>query len=541
METRALLAIVLSILILLGFQYFMGPSPPENPSAPPADSVLTQGTDRSPAPAQPEQTVKPPEAEKAPLRETRDITVTTDLLRVTFTEKGGTIRSCLLKAFPVKLGNESELTELVALPSGGPPFFDLDIPGIGNISSHLCTSDREDMDLTLGSAPGTLAFTCHLPDGRIVTREYTFHPGSYLVESRTRIRPSGQDGGGVLSIANRPLGKNSSYVFEGPEYSSNGSLVECKLEKPGESISFTGPIDWTGYGNQYFLTTIIPASPSSPSTITFSKKNAEGPILSTLQAGGLISGNGETVIETGLYLGPKDITYLEAAGHNLTNSINFGWFDPIAKPLLYALRFLDTYLHNYGVAIIIITIVIKILFWPLAYKSAKSMKTLQKIQPKLAKLKEKYGDDRERLNKELMQLYKTYKVNPLGGCLPMLLQIPVFFALYKVLLQSIELRHAPFMLWINDLSAPDRLMIPGIEIPYLVGIPVLTILMGISMYFQQKMAPTSLDPTQAKIMQFLPVVFTFMFITFPSGLVLYWLVNNVLSIAQQYYINKFTD
>jgi YidC/Oxa1 family membrane protein insertase len=167
------------------------------------------------------------------------------------------------------------------------------------------------------------------------------------------------------------------------------------------------------------------------------------------------------------------------------------------------------------------------------------MKTLQKIQPKMAKLKEKYGDDKARLNQELMQLYKTYNANPASGCLPMVIQIPVFFALYKVLLQSIELRHAPFFLWMNDLSAPDRLMLPGISIPYLEGLPILTILMGASMYYQQKMTPTTLDPTHAKIMQFLPLMFIFLFVSFPSGLVLYWLVNNVLSMAQQYYTNKY--
>ena len=246
-------------------------------------------------------------------------------------------------------------------------------------------------------------------------------------------------------------------------------------------------------------------------------------------------------LKFGLYLGPKDIDILKAMGHDLAQTINFGWFDILAKPLLYFLKFFYKFTHNYGIAIILLTVLIKIVFWPLAHKSAKAMKTMQKIQPRLQKLKEKYGDDKERLNKELLQLYKTYKVNPMSGCLPMLLQIPVFFALYKVLLQAIELRHAPFLLWINDLSAPDRLMIPGIDIPWIHGLPVLTILMGVSMWWQQKLTPASLDPTQAKIMQFLPVVFTFMFLTFPSGLVLYWLVNNILSIAQQYYINKFTD
>jgi len=186
-------------------------------------------------------------------------------------------------------------------------------------------------------------------------------------------------------------------------------------------------------------------------------------------------------------------------------------------------------------------VLIKILFWPLTHKSYKSMKELQKIQPLMTRIREKYKNNKEQLNRELMNLYKTYKVNPMSGCLPMIVQIPVFFALYKILGYSIELRHAPFILWIDDLSAPDRLFnfpfkIPLMAPPY--GIPVLTLLMGASMYIQQKMTPTAGDPSQMKIMQFLPLIFTVMFINFPSGLVLYWLVNNVLSIIQQYFINK---
>ena len=156
-----------------------------------------------------------------------------------------------------------------------------------------------------------------------------------------------------------------------------------------------------------------------------------------------------------VYFGPKRITTLREAGHDLERIVNFGWFDKIARPALYLLNFFYSYVGNYGVAIILVTVLIKILFWPIAQKGLKSMKNMQKIQPKMAKLKEKYKNDSAQLNQEMMNLYKTYKVNPLGGCLPMFLQIPVFFALYKVLLQAIELRHAPFMLWINDLSAPD--------------------------------------------------------------------------------------
>jgi YidC/Oxa1 family membrane protein insertase len=217
-------------------------------------------------------------------------------------------------------------------------------------------------------------------------------------------------------------------------------------------------------------------------------------------------------------------------------------FDILAKPCVWIMDFIyDHFIPNYGVAIIILTIFTKIILWPLGNKSYKSMADMKKIQPLMAGIKEKYKDDKRKMNEEMMGLYKTYKVNPMGGCLPMVVQIPVFFALYRMLYEAIELRHAPFFWWINDLSAPDRLFrfdfaVPFMEPPY--GIPVLTIIMGATMFFQQKMSPPMGDPTQAKMMMMMPIVFTFIFINFSSGLVLYWLVNNVLSMAQQYYITK---
>jgi YidC/Oxa1 family membrane protein insertase len=242
-----------------------------------------------------------------------------------------------------------------------------------------------------------------------------------------------------------------------------------------------------------------------------------------------------------LYFGPKDLDILKAQGSRLDEVINFGWFSAIAKPLLHTLQFFYKYVGNYGLAIIIITVILKALFYPLTNKSYKSMKDMQKLQPKMAELKEKYKNDRDAMNKAVMELYKTHKVNPMGGCLPMVIQIPVFFALYKALMFSIELRHAPFILWIKDLSAPDSLfgVIPS-ELPLVGGMPIgpLPLLMGATMVIQQKMTPSNMDPAQAKMMMALPFVFTFMFLNFPSGLVLYWLVNNILTIAQQAYINK---
>ena len=212
----------------------------------------------------------------------------------------------------------------------------------------------------------------------------------------------------------------------------------------------------------------------------------------------------------------------------LFRSIDFGWFvfgswglvKAVAKPIFYVLRFLYEFTHNYGVTIILLTMLIKLMFVPLQYKSYKSMKQMQVIQPKVLAIQNKFKDDRERLNKELIKLYKDHRVNPVGGCLPMVLQMPVFVALFNILYMTIDLRQAPFMLWIKDLSVQD---------PYY----VLPIIMGATMVIQQKITPTTMDPTQAKIMLFLPVFMTFLFVNFPAGLVLYWLTNNTLTITQQ--------
>ena len=196
---------------------------------------------------------------------------------------------------------------------------------------------------------------------------------------------------------------------------------------------------------------------------------------------------------------------------------------------------------NYGIAIIILTLITKVILFPLGNKSYKSMNDMKRMQPLMTEIREKHKDDKKKMNEETMALYRTYKINPVGGCLPMVVQLPVFFALYRMLYQAIELRHAPFFGWINDLSAPDRLFEFGFSVPFMEpphGIPVLTIVMGATMFLQQKMSPPPGDPTQAKLMMFMPLIFTVIFINFSAGLVLYWLINNVFSIAQQYYIQK---
>jgi len=562
MDSRTLLALVLSIAVLLVFQYFLGgdvSQPPHEKTGiedVPATGVIEQTpeheygklirTDRGADVSSPGGISRPDIQidTKVPIRKARDITVETDLYQLVFSEKGGTVKKYLLKQYRTTLSDDALPVNLIDV---SPPHLPLGLqmesqPPI-DLSSQFFEADKESLKLTRAREEAQLKFTCNMSNGIKITRAYTFHQGSYWIDLSVHLAGMGTIPC-TLFLYNKPGKKVSRFTFTGPSYYAKNELHEIKLDDIGEKHTYTGPVDWIGYGDDYFLTALIPIVSEGPWNVLIEKKEADGLTesqMTALKPSPKGAGQGVEALNLGVYFGPKDIDRLNALGHNLSKAINFGWFDLIAKPVLYILKFLYRYIHNYGIAIIVVTILIKIAFWPLAQKSAKSMKTMQKLQPKMAKLKEKYGNDKERMNKELMQLYKTYKVNPMGGCLPMLLQIPVFFALYKVLLQSIELRHAPFMLWINDLSAPDRLMIPGVNIPYLGGIPVLTLLMGLSMYLQQKLSPSSLDPTQARMMQFLPVIFTCMFINFPSGLVLYWLINNVLSIAQQHYVNKFTS
>jgi len=225
-----------------------------------------------------------------------------------------------------------------------------------------------------------------------------------------------------------------------------------------------------------------------------------------------------------MYLGPKSTDDMLKFGQRLETSLDLT-LDFIAAPMLELLRWFETFTGNYGVAIMMLTILVRVVLFPLTYRGMVSMKRMQKLQPRMAAIREKFKGDRERMNKETMELYRKHKINPLGGCLPIVVQIPIFFALYSALISAIELRHAPFMLWITDLSAHD-------------GLYIMPVIMGGTMFFQQRMTPTSLDPTQAKIMMWMPVIFSVFMLSFPSGLMVYWSTSNVLSITQQVLINR---
>ena len=546
---RAFLAIILSFLILIGYQYFF--VPPQQAPAPvqteqqtapeTADSGQKIAPDTQATPA-----TAAPAIAQTPIiaidKNARNITVDTPLYTAVFFEQGGGLKSFVLKKYRKELAKDSGPMELVqvANPVQFPLVFTLD----NGAATDLPLFKADKQQLQLGQTDkASLTMTATLASGLKIVRTLSFTGDSYLIDmaySVTNTSASPQQISPALEMTQAPFAVDnatSRYLFSGPAAYIDGKLQQIKGKKLKDGPqTLRGDIRWSAYEDNYFICAIIPDQ-ANASMVTINSTGKD--VIRTVVGAGLVklAPDVAKTFDYKIYFGPKKLSVLKKTGFDLSKAVNFGWFDVLAKPVLFLLNYFYSIIGNYGVAIIIVTCLIKGVFWPITQKGMKSMKNMQKLQPKVAKLKEKYKDDPAKMNQEMMAMYKTYKVNPVGGCLPMVIQIPFFFALYRVLMAAIELRHAPFMLWINDLSAPDRLMI-GFDIPILHGIPVLTLLMGISMYLQQKMTPTTADPTQAKIMQFLPVVFTFMFINFASGLVLYWFVNNLLSILQQQLINR---
>jgi YidC/Oxa1 family membrane protein insertase len=309
---------------------------------------------------------------------------------------------------------------------------------------------------------------------------------------------------------------------------SSGCTPGCSSPKTRvEPFELTdkGNIKWFSFGGEYFTALLIP--PPSQGNVSLTVKGDERNILRAEVSGGSVTvPPGQSArIPFRIYLGPKESSLLKELGVEAEKLVDFGYFSVVAQPLLWLLNLTHGVTRNFGIDIIILSILIKIIFLPLTQISFKSMKEMQKVQPEMNRLREVYKNDKARLQQEIMLLYKRRRINPLSGCLPMVIQIPVFIALYNVLQNTFEMRHAPFFLWIQDLSAKDPIYFTPL-------------LMGATMVIQQKMTPTAADPNQAKMFMLMPVMFTFLFLSFPSGLVLYWLVTNVLSIAHQYYLNK---
>ncbi|RUM37273.1 MAG: membrane protein insertase YidC, partial [Desulfobulbus sp.] len=465
---RTFLAIILSFLILIGYQYFFVPKQPVTSPTETAQQVkdakktaaktvpAAPGAEKTPAQAAaPTPAVQIPEIQIN--KDARDITVDTPLYRAVFFEQGGGVKSFVLKKYRTEKDPNSPLMDLVkpANPAALPFVFTLDNGAEAQLP--IFTSDKEQLSVQNG-AEGELVMAALLDNGLKIIRTLHFNGDSYLVKSQytvTNTGTSSQQISPAMVMTNAPFvaGKKSNrYMFSGPSIYLDDKLVETRVKKLEKGpVVHQGNVKWAAYENNYFMSAVIPEQNGS-AQVTMT---AAGPLVRSVVSDGVYAvapGESKTLTYD-TYLGPKKLSVLKSTGFDLDKAVNFGWFDILAKPMLFLLNFLYGYIGNYGVAIIILTCLIKAVFWPITTKGMKSMKNMQKLQPKMAKLKEKYKDDPAKMQQETMAMYKTYKVNPVGGCLPMMLQVPFFFALYRVLMAAIELRHAPFMLWINDLSA----------------------------------------------------------------------------------------
>jgi YidC/Oxa1 family membrane protein insertase len=537
METkRIVLAIVLSMLVLLAWNYFI---PPQQPRVEQGQQVADQGAEPS---ATQEEKAGTQDLSKQPIGPSgadmpdyesvagEKITVETPLYKAVFSSSGGILESFVLKKYKQTIQKGSKNIKLLNPSTLGKAPLGLLWNQKPTWSEAKWTLKGKDLNLR-GQESGTLVLHGKMQDVNFV-RRFKFQADSYQIKEVLSIQNKSQStmqGIAGFSMASEGLvDKESRYNKTSIDYfNSNGLEEKSDKDDLRLGIQSAADVNWGGIASNYFLLAVVPTSKK----MRLKGKYDQDIYRVALEAQTVVSGGTEQNVQCTYYLGPKKAKNLAKAPNNLTTAIHYGWFDFIAKPLIKVLNFFYDYVGNYGVAIIFLTILIKIVFWPLSQKSYKSMEQMKKLQPMMQKLKEQYKDDRQKMNQELMQLYKTYKVNPAGGCLPMLLQIPVFIALYQALLGAIELRHAPFItyvpftdiFWLADLSAKD---------PFYVT----PVLMGLSMFLQQKLSPSTGDPTQAKIMMLMPVVLTFVFLSFPAGLVVYWLANNVLSIAQQWWM-----
>lgn len=535
MEKRALIAVVLSLLILILYQEWVTRQYGTPPS--PAQGGKEKEAEKSVAPsAKPQPVLQETKPIASPRHGTvKEIRVETDHYVALFTSQGARLKSFTLKQYRTSVNEKSPPFEMVPSIPGVPYPLGLQLEGPNPINDEAMIYSVQGGDLRLSDgSKGTLLFQGKNPTGVTLTKAFTFTGSSYPIQ--LAVSMEGANGSAplalLLSTDGNPKGLTHDAVFEGFLAVVDNKIKQEHLDAIKKGQEFIGSVPWAGFGYTYFLFALLPESEGQQKLTVREIGPAAVMEISRLPQ----SGEAEKIRYT-LFIGPKELDTLKAMEKGLERSIDFGYFGFVSIPFLYVMHFSHRFTGSYGFDIILLTILIKLLMAPLTHKSFASMKQMQKLQPQMERIKEKFKDDKEKMNKEIMELYRRNKVNPLGGCLPMLFQFPVFIGLYNALRTPIELRHAPFM-WIKDLSRPDWESLPLTLVGWNMGIPILTLLMGASMLLQQWMTPSAGDPNQKRMMMVMPLVFTVMFINFPSGLTIYWLVNNVLSIAQQYWINR---
>jgi YidC/Oxa1 family membrane protein insertase len=513
---------------------------PATPGATPTPS--TSLTPPSPAAAAPSTSATPAApASGAIATGGEPIVVKTDMFDVELNTAGGDIRRVKLHRVFSALDRTKPLTLLEPDPK---QFFVTQSGLLGEgLPNHktMYTADGREFSLAQGQDSVEVRLVARETAGVEVTKKFVFKRGSYEIAVSYEVKNTGEKPASpfayfqFLRDGNPPsqeAAQTSSFAgvatFTGPAlYTEESKFVKVDfkdIEKGKQTHPKKAKDGWIGLVQHYFVSAWLPKGGSEREYFT----NRVGDNLFT--AGvvvpvGSIAPGASASVTVPLYIGPQETDKLAVIAPGLELVVDYGWLYILASPLFWVLKTIHGFVGNWGWAIILLTILIKAMFYPLNHKAGRSMAQMKVLGPKMEKLKQLYGDDRQKLNQAMMELYKTEKINPLGGCLPIVVQIPVFIALYWVLLASIELRHAPWLGWIQDLSAPDPFYI-------------LPVIYAISMFVQTKLNPQPADPVQARVMLAMPIVFSVFFLFFPSGLVLYWVVQNLLSIAQQWHINK---
>jgi len=533
-NVRLFLVVTLSFLALMLWDAWHKDYPPMPPPTPATTANAAVPVPDQPPVAVPVQPGAVPDAVAAATEpEPTHITIATDVFELAVSTRGGTIDRSALLAYPVHSSTPMLPVELFGIGANKHYVYEGGLTGRDDVPNHhmVYTAAADEYRLAPDSDILTVPLRWRGDSGIEVEKRLVLTRGSYLVKIEYTVANASSTSLRVHLY--EQLKRNQESSRNGMVYTFTGPVLSTPLkrfEKYDADDLDDSPIDvvaedaWIGIMQHYFVTALIPRK-GEPSHF-YSTVLDEDNYLVRYVGPAVDVAPGTTVeLTSSTYIGPKRHDLLAPIAPGMELTVDFGvlWF--IAKPLFLTLQFIHDLSGNWGHAIIILTILLKLLFYPLSAAGYRSMANMRKVQPRMLALRDRYKDDRAQLNQAMMKLYKDEKINPLGGCLPIAIQIPVFIALYWVLLESVEMRQAPFILWIMDLSEKD---------PYF----VLPLLMGITMWVQQKLNPAPLDPVQAKVMQILPFVFTVFFAFFPSGLVLYWLVNNCLSIAQQWQITR---
>jgi YidC/Oxa1 family membrane protein insertase len=464
--------------------------------------------------------------------------VDTDLYTATITAKGARLLSFRLKRYKETVDKNSPPYDVIAqgehLPMG------LVVSRGDKIFADQGVDYTTDAPARVEVSPGvgtTITFTAGTKEGLKLTKRFTFRDGTYLYDVDAEVGGAASDVKAIGFNMSQPLTERASEKsyrdYPTLEADVDGKVLneyQKQLEKGLAPVE--GDIAFAGIGDRYFLAALIPKTPKKGELrMEYSGGDARAEMLFP----------GARKVSTSVYMGPKELNLLEAASPDLSKAINFGWFGVLAIVFLRALQILHTIAPNYGWDIILLTLAVRLATLPASIKAQRSALRMQRLAPQVEKIRAKYKDDSTQLNREMMELYKRNHVNPLGGCIPTAIQFPILYGLYEALLNSIELRHAPFIGWIKDLSAPDCLPIawmpkvPGIDCH---GLPVLVLLMGASTFLQQWMMPKAGDPNQQKMMMWMPIFFTVLFIALPAGLSLYYFASNLLGIIQQFVLNR---